>query len=87
MRESTLLFTASMRDYFLNDFFVSCSNNLKDEDQLGYLALCPSLRTLTLEGNPLSIMLAESAVSDTGSNIEAHAVRTHCHHYNELRSP
>lgn len=39
------------------------SNNLTDEDQLGYLALCPSLVSLTLEGNPLSIRLAETEVS------------------------
>lgn len=39
------------------------SNNLRDEDQLGYLALCPSLVSVTLEGNPLSIMLAETTVS------------------------
>ena len=34
------------------------SNNLNEVDQLGYLALCQSLRSLTLEGNPLCTQLA-----------------------------
>lgn len=38
------------------------SNDISEEDQLGYLALCPSLRSLTLEGNPLSITLAGETV-------------------------
>ena len=37
-------------------------NNLSEKDQLGYLSLC-SLSALTLEGNPLSIGLAEEMVS------------------------
>lgn len=42
------------------------SNNLSDADQLGYLALCPSLVSLTLEGNPLSMMLAETRGGEFG---------------------
>ena len=38
------------------------SNNISEVDQLGYLALCTSLMSLTLEGNPLSITLAETKV-------------------------
>ena len=38
------------------------SNNVFENDQLGYLSLCASLLTLTLEGNPLCIALADKEV-------------------------
>ena len=44
----------------------SVSNNLEEMDQLGYLALCQNLRSLTLEGNPLCAALAEEVRELTG---------------------
>lgn len=38
------------------------SNNLTEEDQLGYLALCSSLSAVNLEGNPVASFLAQREV-------------------------
>ena len=39
-----------------------CSNQLGEEDQLGYLGLCTQLSSLTLAGNPLSLLLFSQQV-------------------------
>jgi Leucine-rich repeat (LRR) protein len=38
------------------------SNNLSELDQIGYLCLCPSLVSVTLDGNPICTLLAEKEV-------------------------
>ena len=34
-----------------------CSNNIREVEQLSYLTLCSSLRSLTLDGNPVCLQL------------------------------
>ena len=40
----------------------SLRNEVSDLDQLGYLGLCPTLSSLTLEGNPITATLAQEEV-------------------------
>ena len=43
-----------------------CRNSLAAEEQVSYLALCPALRSLTLDGNPVCRHMAQDEVRGGG---------------------
>jgi hypothetical protein len=42
------------------------SNNISDQEQICYLSLCPCLRSLTLEGNPICLTLGDNQTEVNG---------------------
>ena len=53
-----------------------CRNNLVTEEQVSYLALCPALRSLTLDGNPVCRHMAQDEV---GGGVETCHACTYIH--------